>query len=152
MHPLSCFSVAHVVCLLLPVLTTVSAALQEGSASDVWLQLLERCAAEAECQPTAVRSLAQQLAEQKALTARHEHQLSTQQQQLLVQEQQIADLQEQLSAQQLAEQRTLTTQLQQQVSDQQQGMLEQEQQIAGLQGRLQELHAAVQQLMLSQQH
>jgi hypothetical protein len=126
--------------------------LQEGDASDVWLQLLERCAAEPDCQPTALRSLAQQLAEQRALTAQHGHQLPIQQKKLLAQEQQIAGLQEQLSAQQLSEERTLTTQLQQQVSDQQQRMLEQEQQIAGLQGRLQELHAAVQQLMLSQQH
>jgi hypothetical protein len=45
--------------------------LQDGSAPDVWLQLLERCAAEPDCQPqasTALRSLAQQLAEQRALT------------------------------------------------------------------------------------
>jgi small-conductance mechanosensitive channel len=60
--------------------------LQDGPSPDVWLQLLERLAAVAECQPVAMCSLAQQLAEQRALTDR--------------QQQQIADLQEQVSAQQ----------------------------------------------------
>jgi hypothetical protein len=48
----------------------------------VWLQLLERCAAEPNCQPTALRSLAQQLAEQRELTLHLQHQVSQQQQQI----------------------------------------------------------------------
>lgn len=81
--------------------------LQAGSGGDVWLQLLERCAADPDCQPTAMRSLAQQLAEQSALTARYEQQLSAQQQHMSAQEQliaaqqqQIAGLQGQIAAQQ----------------------------------------------------
>jgi hypothetical protein len=52
----------------------------------VWLQLLMRCAAEPSCNGAALRSLAQHFIEQRALTAN--------------QQQQIAGLQEQLSAQQ----------------------------------------------------
>jgi hypothetical protein len=119
--------------------------LQDGSAPDVWLQLLEHCAADPYCQPTAMCHLGRRLAKQMALTAR--------------QQQQIAVLQEQLSAQPLSEQGALTTQLQQQVSDQQQRLSAQgqmigvqQQQIAGLQGQLQELHATMQQLLPRHQH
>ncbi len=65
---------------------TVLPLLQADSAPDVWLQLLEHCAAEPDCQPTALRSLAQQLAEQKALTAQLR-------QQVLDQHEQLGDLQ-----------------------------------------------------------
>ena len=60
--------------------------LQDDTPPDVWLQLLMRCSAEPRCQGAALRSLAQHLTEQWALTAQ--------------QQQQIASLQEQLSAQQ----------------------------------------------------
>jgi small-conductance mechanosensitive channel len=60
--------------------------LQDGPSPDVWLQLLERLVAVDECQPIAMRSVAQQLAEQRALTG--------------CQQRKIAGLQEQLSAQQ----------------------------------------------------
>lgn len=82
-----------------------------GSLSAVWLQLLERCAAEPGCQPTALRNLAQQLVEQNAMVVR--------------QQQQIAHLQEQ---QMLA---------QQQVAAQQQVTREQGARIAALEGALQ---------------
>ena len=111
--------------------------LQAEPALDVWLQLLERCAAEPGCHPTALRSLAQQLAEQRALTAQ--------------QQQQVAGLQEQLSAQQLtaAEQIAGLQQqvagLQEQVSAQQQAAAQQGAQIAAL-------HAQMQELLQRQQH
>jgi uncharacterized coiled-coil protein SlyX len=60
--------------------------LLQANSAPVWLQLIERFAAETDCQPKVMRSLAQQLAEQRAVTAR--------------QQQHIAGLQEQLSAQQ----------------------------------------------------
>ena len=44
--------------------------LQAGSPPDVWLQLLERCAAEPGCQPMVLRNLAHQLAEQRQQIAR----------------------------------------------------------------------------------
>jgi hypothetical protein len=61
--------------------------LQEGPDPDVWLQLLERCAADPNWQPTALRSVAQLLAEQKALTAQQQQQMQVQQQQLSAQRQ-----------------------------------------------------------------
>jgi hypothetical protein len=64
---------------------------------DVWLQLLERCAAEPGCHPTILRHLAQQQAEQRALAAQ---QLLAQQQLVSAQNLQMSDLQQQLSAQQ----------------------------------------------------
>ena len=70
--------------------------LQATSAPDVWLQLLERCAADPDCQPTALRSLAEQLAEQKALTAQQQHQLAVQQQVAAAQGARIAALEGQL--------------------------------------------------------
>jgi hypothetical protein len=98
--------------------------LQADPAPDVCLQLLELCASDPDCQPTALRSMAQQLAEQQLLT--------TQQRVLNAhQQQQIAGLQDQLSAQQriVAEQgmqhRTL---------------------VASLESQLQELRAELQQL------
>lgn len=67
-------------------------ALQAGSPPDVWLKLLEQCAAEPSCQPTVLCSLARQLAEQQATAA-----------------QQLADVKT-AAAQQLAEQRATTAQ------------------------------------------
>jgi hypothetical protein len=49
------------------------------AAPDVWLQLLERCAAQPGAQSTALRSLAQQLPEHKAQTAQLQQQESDQQ-------------------------------------------------------------------------
>ena len=97
--------------------------LQEGPAPDVWLQLLEDCAADPTCQPPAMRSLAQQLAEQRALTAELQQQVSDQQQQ-------ITGLQGSLSAQQ-------------------HGVAEL---AAGLQGQLQELCAELHQMRLGRLH
>lgn len=77
----------------------------------MWLQLLECCcAADASCQPKALGTLAQQLAEQKAMVVR--------------QQQQIAHLQEQQERQLLA---------------QQQVAAEQGARIAALEGQLQQL-------------
>ncbi len=42
--------------------------LQDNPQLAVWPQLLKRCAAQPGCHPSALHSLAQQLAEQKALT------------------------------------------------------------------------------------
>jgi hypothetical protein len=56
--------------------------LQAGSAPDVWLQLLEHCVADSDCQPTALCSLALQLAGQRSRTAQLEQQVSKQQQQI----------------------------------------------------------------------
>jgi hypothetical protein len=50
--------------------------LQKGSGPDVWLQLLELCAAEPACQPTALRSLAQQLVAQQQQIAGLQGQLN----------------------------------------------------------------------------
>ena len=96
-------------------------ALQDDAAPDVWLQLLERCAAEPGWQPPAPRSLAQQLAQQGVLSAQ--------------QQQQIADLQDRLSAQQqqMAEQQALTTQ---KLTEQRALIQELQQQVAGLSKRL----------------
>lgn len=70
----------------------------------VWLQLLECCAADPEGQPTALRSLAQQLAEKRAL--------SGQQQQQIAQLQKQVSVQEQLSTEQAARIDVLELQLQ----------------------------------------
>jgi hypothetical protein len=67
---------------VLPIVCVV----QDRADPDVWLQLLERCAAEPNCQPTAMRSMAQQLvAQQQQITA---------QQQQLVEQQQVASKQD----------------------------------------------------------
>jgi flagellar capping protein FliD len=97
--------------------------LLQDSPPGVWLQLLMRCAAEPSC-PTALRSLAEQLTEQMSLTAQ--------------QQQQIADLREQLSAQQQSAAEQLTC-LQQQLSAQQRVAAQQGVQIATLQAQLQQL-------------
>ena len=115
--------------LVLTLLWLVLHMLQENSAPDVWLQLLLRCVADPAGQPTALRSLAQQLSERMALTAQQQQQLSGQQQLIAAQQQQIAGLQEQLSAQQRAS----------------------AEQMVGLQAQLRELHAAVKQLLPSHQ-
>ncbi len=59
---------------------------------DVWLQLLERCAAESGCQPTILRTLAQQLEEQRALTTQLRQQVSDQQQQMVGLQGQLQEL------------------------------------------------------------
>jgi hypothetical protein len=66
----------------------------------VWLQLLERCATNSDCQPTVVCSLAQQLVEQRALTVQQQQQLLDLQQQMSAQQQLIAAQQQQLVTQQ----------------------------------------------------
>jgi septal ring factor EnvC (AmiA/AmiB activator) len=76
--------------------STCAALLQGGATLDVWLQLLQRCAAEPSCRDTALATLAQQLAEQRALTARQQHQIAGLQQQVSDQQQQIAGMREQL--------------------------------------------------------
>ena len=118
--------------------------LQKGQEPDVWLQLLERCAAEdPTCQPTALRSLAQQLAEQRVLYARQlaEQRALTaqQQQQLAAQHQLITAQQQQLVIQQ------------QQLSSQQEVMTEQGAQFAAQQGQLQGMQAQLQELLQRQQ-
>ena len=79
---------------VLPIVCVV----QDGPDPDVWLQLLERCAAEPNCQPTALRSLAQQLlAQQQQITAQCQK-LAVQQQVASKQDAQIAVLRGQLRA------------------------------------------------------
>jgi hypothetical protein len=70
--------------------------LQNGPETDVWLQLLEHCAAEAGCQPAALRSLAQQLVAQQQQIAAQQRQLVVQQQVASKQDAQIAGLHGQL--------------------------------------------------------
>lgn len=105
--------------------------LQAPLAPDVWLQLLECCAADPDCQPSALRSLAQQLADQRVLTKQHAAQLSEQRALNAQQQQQIAGLQDQLSAQEqlVAEQGMQYRAL-----------------VAGLEGQLRELRAELQEL------
>lgn len=103
--------------------------LQDGSTPDVWLQLLEQCAA-AEPGP-AVRTLAVQLTEQRALAMQQQQQLIDQQEHNVAQQQRIASQERQVSA------------LQQVAADQ--GAL-----IVGLQGQLQEVRAEVRQLLQHQ--
>jgi uncharacterized protein YicC (UPF0701 family) len=92
--------------------------LQASPVPDVWLQLLELCAAEPDCQPTVLRSLARQLAEARAALA-----------------QQLAE-QRVLTAQQLAELRGVVTQQQQQITTQQQVIAAAQQQMAAQEQRL----------------
>ena len=66
-------------------------ALQEGPAPDVWLHLLMLCAAKLDGQPEALRSLAQQLAEQGVLTAHQQQQMLVQLQQLSGQQHDVAE-------------------------------------------------------------
>ena len=105
----------------------VTSFMQAGSAPDVWLQLLERCAAEPGCQPAALRSLAQQLAEHRVLTAQQAQLCGVQQRQISSLLQQIGGLQWCVNAQQ------------QQGYLQQQQLSAQQQQIAGLQEQLREV-------------
>jgi hypothetical protein len=73
-----------------------AAILQGGKTLDVWLQLLQRCAAEAGDQHTALAILAQQLGEQWALTARQEKQIAGLQQQVSDQQERIPGILERL--------------------------------------------------------
>ena len=109
--------------------------LQAGSAPDVWLQLLEECAGDPNCQPTVLRGLAQQLAEQRALTAQQQ---TAQQQEMSNAQQQLAE-QAATTAQQLAELRAIVAQQQEQIAAQQQQIamllqLSAQQQVAARQG------------------
>jgi hypothetical protein len=108
--------------------------LQAGSSPDVWLQLLEQCAADGNCQPTVMRSLARQLAEQRALTLTEQQRVCAHQQHIAHQHQQIASLQWQVSTQ---HQHTMV--LQQQLAAQQQFAAQQAAQIAALQQQLQQV-------------
>lgn len=110
---------------------------------DVWMQLLEHCAADPTCQPKTVRSLARQLSKQRVQlqdrVAAQEQLMSDQQQRVLAQDQLIAEQQQQIAMQQ------------QQIAGFQGQIAAQQQDTAGLQGQLQELHAAVRQLLSSRQ-
>ena len=139
--------------MLTPWSVSFACAAQAGSPPDVWLQLLERCAAtDPGCQPAALRSLAQQLAEQRALTAGQiaglQAQLSCEQQRAEALQQQhvaaqqlIAGMYVQLTDQQqhnlvLRQQHAAS---QQQLSAQQQTIAEQGARITALEGQLQQL-------------
>lgn len=100
----------------------------------MWLQLLEQCVAEGNCQPTVMRSLAHQLAEQRALTLTEQQRVCAHQQHIAHQHQQIAGLQWQVSTQ---HQHTMV--LQQQLAAQQQFAAQQAAQIAALQQQLQQV-------------
>jgi hypothetical protein len=110
--------------------------LLQDSPPDVWLQLLVRCAAAPSCQSTAVRSLAQQLAEHRALTAQQQQQLAEQRALTTQEQQQIAGLHQHLSAQQRHAAEQLAG-LQGQISAQRQLVIQQGAQIAALQAQLQ---------------
>jgi hypothetical protein len=128
--------------------------LQDASGPAVWLQLLEQCAAEPDCPPEAVRTLAQ-LAEQRAVANGHQQQLTDQQQQLLAPQQQVLDQQEQLSAQQVptADPLHLPAEQLQGVGEEQQGLVAPEQQLHGTTEQgvqdadMQALHSQLQQLL-----
>jgi len=80
--------VAYAICLLFAVLQA-----GPGQPPDVWLQLLERCAADSTCQRSIMRNHAQQLAQQQ-------QQLSQQQLVNVDLQQQVTDLQQHLAGQQ----------------------------------------------------
>jgi len=69
-----------------------------GQPPDVWLQLLERCAADSTCQGSIMRNHAQQLAQQQQHSADLQQQVTDLQQQLAGQQEHNMDLQEQLQA------------------------------------------------------
>lgn len=77
-----CVALAAVLTSLTALLHVRRCVMQDGCPPDVWLQVLEQCAddedADPTCQCTVVRSLALQLAEQRALTAQLQQQLATQ--------------------------------------------------------------------------
>jgi hypothetical protein len=98
--------------------------LQDGHVPDVWLQLLERCAADPNCQPTALRSLAHQLSDQKAQSEQQAAELRAV---VAHQQQQIACLEGQQKQQE------------QQLLAQQQVAAAQGSRIAALEGQLQQL-------------
>jgi uncharacterized coiled-coil protein SlyX len=118
--------------------------LQVGPLPNVWLQLLERCAADPACQPTALRSLAQQLAEQRALT-------SSQQQGVSWLHNMIGRIIE-TSDRQHHHQCMVNCSNQQQVSALQQVVAEQGACIAGLEGQLQQLREELQELRQQRPH
>lgn len=110
----------------------------QDESGPVWVQLLERCYAERSCPPKIVCSLAQQLAEQRALTEVHQYQIQEQQRQLAVQRRENV-------------QQALQLQLQQdQLSAQQHAAAEQGSLVAELQGQLQVLQSQLQELLLQQ--
>lgn len=113
--------------------------LQAISAPDVWLQLLEHCAADPDDQPTALCSVVQLVAEQRALCARQQQQIADLRAQLSAQQhaaaEQLAGLQDRLSAQQQVAAKHLAG-LQEQVTAQQQLVAEQGAQIAALQAQM----------------
>jgi chromosome segregation ATPase len=116
--------------------------LQAVSAPDVWLQLLGHCVADPDDQPTALRSVVQLLAEQRALGASQQQQIADLRAQLSAQQQaaseQLAGLQERFSAQQRGAAEHLAG-LQEQLSAQQQLATEQGAQIAALHAQLQQV-------------
>ena len=79
-----------------PVVTDLlicAALLQAGtSAPDVWLQLLDRCAAEPSCQSAVLHSLATQLAQQRQQLSDQQQQLAGLQQQLVAAQQATAEV------------------------------------------------------------
>jgi hypothetical protein len=101
--------------------------LQTDDDGPVWLQLLECCVAEPDCQPAALCSLATALAEQRVLTLQQQQRLAEQEAADRQQQQQIAHLHEQHE------------QKEQQLSAQQQVAAEQSARIAALEGQLQQL-------------
>jgi uncharacterized coiled-coil protein SlyX len=118
--------------------------LQVGPSPDVWLQLLERCAADPACHPTAMRGLAQQLAKQRVLTADH-------QQSLAWAHHMIGRLIDG-SGRHQQHQWMVNCSNQQQVSALQQVVAEQGAYIAGLEGQLQQLREELQELRQQQPH
>ena len=105
--------------------------LQDGCPSDVWLQLLERCASESGGQPIVMRNLAKQMADHNAQLRQG---VSDQQQQLSAQKQQMLTQQQLITAQQQH-----VAVLQEQMLAQQQEAAQQSVLIAGLQEQLQQV-------------
>jgi hypothetical protein len=116
--------------------------LQDSFKPDVWLQLVERCAADEDSHPMALRSLALQLAEQRTKHAEQSALVTQQQQQLWEQQQMLVDQGARIAALEGQLQEALASARQQQpLSDRQQGaaelvVAEQGARIAVLEGQL----------------
>ena len=97
--------------------------MQAGSPPDVWLQLLERCASISSCQPTLIRDMGLQLAQQQQQVSTQQHlidqlqQQNTQQQQLVSGQQHTIQQLQQDVQRQAAEAVELRGQMEGQVSE-----------------------------------
>lgn len=120
----------------------LSCPLQDAGYPDVWLQLLKCCVTHADCQPTAICNLAQQLAEQRASSREQQQHVALLRQHQDEQEQQTAQLRD--LKQQVA---LLQVQQVQQVLAHQQVEAERSSRIAVLESMLQSQQRLLQELL-----